>query len=183
MDTKIFTPKNFQLVHQLTRRIRIISPILKNDQERSYIFEILLKKRPEIKRIRSVYALGSVVIQFDPIKLPKKNLLIVLDAVLGNIALKQIDQHKQQKKIFDGPLQEIDLAVEGMTCASCALLIEIVLKRDSRIKQASVNFGTSTLTVYGQLTKDDVGAKVETLGYKTYAMDILSQRKKLIEKE
>ena len=183
MDTQTSTPKNFQLVHQLTRRIRILSPVLKNDQERGYIFEILLKKRPEIKKVRSVYALGSVVIEFDPTHLPKKNLLILLDAVLGNIARKKADQHKQENKVFDGPVQEVDLAVEGMTCASCALLIEMVLKRDPRIKQASVNFGTSTLTVHGQLAKDEVGAKVATLGYKTYAMDTLSQRKNLIEKE
>jgi Cu+-exporting ATPase len=44
MDTQTSTPKNFQLVHQLSRRIRILSPVLKNDQERGYIFEILLKK-------------------------------------------------------------------------------------------------------------------------------------------
>ncbi|MDD2660793.1 MAG: heavy metal translocating P-type ATPase [Methylococcales bacterium] len=184
MDTQTSTPKNFQLVHQLKRRIRILSPVLKNDQERGYIFEILLKKRPEIKKIRSVYSLGSVVIEFDPASLPKKNLLILLDAVLGNIARKQIEQQNQQrKKVFDGPVQEVDLAVEGMTCASCALLIEMVLKRDPGIKQASVNFGTSTLTVYGQLAKDEVSAKVANLGYKTYAMDTLSQRKNLIAKE
>ena len=150
MDIQTSTPKNFQLVHQLQRRIRILSTVLKNDQERGYIFEILLKKRPEIKRIRSVYALGSVVIEFDPTRLPTQNLLILLDAVLGNLAKKQGTQ-SQQQKVFDGPLQEVDLAVEGMTCASCALLIEMVLKRDPRIKQASVNFGTSTLMVQGQL--------------------------------
>ena len=183
MDPQIYNPKNFHLAHQLSRRIRIISPVLKNDQERCYIFEILLKKRPEIKRVRSIYALGSVVIEFDSVRLPKKNLLILLDAVLGNIARKKADQGKQKNKIFDGPVREIDLAVEGMTCASCALLIEMVLKRDPRIKQASVNFGTSTLTVHGQLARDDVSAKVATLGYKTYAMDTLSQRKNLIEKE
>ncbi len=183
MDTAIVAPKNFKLIHQLSRRIRIISPILKKDQERSYIFEILLKKRPEIKNVRSVPALGSVVIQFDPTHLPKKNLLIMLDSVLGNIARKPTGQSKQQAKVLDGPLHEIDLAIEGMTCASCALLIEMVLKRDPGIKQASVNFGTSTLTVQGQLAKEEVCAKVATLGYQTYAMDTLSQRKILIEKE
>ena len=181
MDT--FTPKNFQLVHQLTRRIRIISAILKNDQERGYIFEILLKKRPEIKRIHSVYALGSVVIEFDPVGLPKKNLLVLLDAVLGNIARKQAEQRKQQQEFLDGPVHEVNLAVEGMTCASCALLIELVLKRNPGIRRASVNFGTSTLTVHGQLTRDEITAKVATLGYKTYPMDTLSQRKYLIERE
>jgi Cu+-exporting ATPase len=183
MDTQSYHPKNFQLVHQLKRRIRILSPVLKKDQERGYIFEILLKKRPEIKRVRSVYDLGSVVIEFDSERLPKKNLLILLDAVLGNITRKKTEQDKQQNKIFDGPIQEIDLAIEGMTCASCALLIEMVLKRDLRIKQASVNFGTSTLTVHGQLARDDVGAKIASLGYKSYSMDTLSQRKNLIEKE
>lgn len=183
MEIPATSPKNFTLVHQLKRRIRIISPLLKNQAERSYIFEILLKKRPEIKRVRSVFAIGSVVIEFDPAHLPKKNLLILLDAILGNIAKKQADPQHQRKPAFDGPAQEIDLAVEGMTCASCALLIEMVLKRDPRIKTASVNFGTSTLTVHGQLAKTDVGAKVATLGYKTYAMDTLSQRKNLIDKE
>ena len=183
MDTQTFVPKNFELVHQLSRRIRIIAPVLKKDQERGYIFEILLKKRPEIKRVRSVFSLGSVVIEFDPVGLPKSNLLILIDAVLGNVAQKQSSRRAQQKKVVDGPLQEVDLAVEGMTCASCALLIEMVLKRDPRIKQASVNFGTETLSVQGQLDKDDIGAKVATLGYKTYAMDTLSQRKNLIEKE
>ena len=183
MDTQTATPKNFQLVHQLKRRIRILSPVLKKDQERGYIFEILLKKRPEIKKIRSVYSLGSVVIEFDPSSLPKKNLLVLLDAVLGNIARKQVEQDKEQQKVFDGPVQEVDLAVEGMTCASCALLIEMVLKRDPGIQQASVNFGTSTLIVHGQLARDEVSAKVATLGYKTYAMDTLSQRRNLIEKE
>jgi Cu+-exporting ATPase len=176
-------PKNFHLIHQLSRRIRITSPVLKNDQERCYILEIILKKRPEIKTVRSVYALGSVVIEFDPAGLPKRNLLILLDAVLGNIAQTQVQQRKQQKKEFDGPIQEIDLAVEGMSCASCALLIEMVLKRDDRVKQASVNFGTSTLTVVGQLAKQDVAAKVIELGYQTFATDTLSQRKKLIGRE
>ena len=183
MDTQTVTPKHFFVAHQLSRRVRIISPVLKNDAERGTIFEIILKKRPEIKKVRSVIALGCVIIEFDPAGLPKKNLLILLDAVLGNIAQKQSSPLPTHKKVFDGSLQEIDLAVEGMSCASCALLIEMVLKRDARVKHANVNFGTATLTVYGQLSKQDVGEKVVGLGYQTFAMDTLSQRKILIDKE
>jgi len=176
--------QNFSLVHQLKRRIRIVTPILKNDPERSYIFEILLKKRPEIKKVRTTFALGSVVIEFDPKHLPKVNLLILLDAVLGNIGKSGKGPALYGKKMeFSGPVQEIDLAVEGMTCASCALLLEMVLKRDSRVKQVSVNFGTETLNVHGQLSKDDVCTRIESMGYKAYAMDTLSQRKQMIEKE
>ncbi len=44
MDVEVVNYKNFSLVHQLKRRVRIVSPILKKDVERGYILEILLKK-------------------------------------------------------------------------------------------------------------------------------------------
>lgn len=175
--------KNFRLEHELKNRIRIVTPVLLNDPERGYIFEILLKKRPEIRHVRSVFDIGSVVIEFDSSRLPKKNLLILLDAVLGNIAQKQPKPKLDKKKEFSGPLQDIDLAIEGMSCASCALLIEMVLNRDDRVKTASVNFATQTVNVQGQLTKNDVVEQIEKLGYSALMVDTLSQRKKLIEKE
>jgi Cu+-exporting ATPase len=146
--------------------------------------EILLKKRPEIEAIRIVFGIGSVVIQFDPERLPKKNLLILLDAVLGNIGQKSTATfNRQQEQEFSGPERDIHCAVEGMTCASCALLIEMMLKRDPGIKHANVNFSTETTTVRGYLNKDDLFGKIELLGYKPYWMDTLSQRKIVIERE
>ncbi|MEY4719458.1 MAG: hypothetical protein RL563_2076 [Pseudomonadota bacterium] len=175
--------KHFQIVHQLKNRIRITTPVLVNDPERGYIFEILLQKRPEITKVRSVFDIGSVVIEFDSSRLPRRNLLILLDAVLGNIAQKQSKLKREKKKEFNGRLQNIDLAVEGMSCASCALLIEMVLNRDDRIKTASVNFATQTVNVQGQLAKHDVVQQIEKLGYSALLVDTLSQRKRLIEKE
>ena len=175
--------KHFRLQHQLKNRLRIITPVLANDPERGYIFEILLKKRPEITQVRSVFSIGSVAIEFDASRLPKKNLLILLDAVLGNIGQKQATLKTHLKKEFNGPLQEVDLAVEGMTCASCALLIEMVLNRDERVKTVSVNFATETVSVRGQLNKLDVIERIESLGYSALLIDTLSQRKRLIEKE
>lgn len=177
------TYKNFTLAHELKRRIRIRSPLLKNDAERVYIFEILLKKRSEIKYIKSTVAIGSVVIEFDTKSLPKANLLILIDSVLGNISRKPHVKIDTPKTEIQGKLCDIDLAVEGMSCASCALLLEMVLKRDPRIKNASVNFGTETLSVQGAITKEEVCAKVESVGYKAFPMDTLSQRKKMVEKE
>lgn len=183
MDSEIASYKNFHLAHQLKRRVRIISPVLEKDQERCYILEILLKKRPEIKRVRSVFAIGSVAIDFDPAHLPKKNLLILLDAVLSNISVKKTQLNKQNKNQFSGKTKEVDLAIQGMTCASCALLIEMVLNKDSKIKSANVNFATETVTVHGQLNKQQVTDKIELLGYSSMPMDTLSQRKNIILKE
>ncbi|MGY6277067.1 heavy metal translocating P-type ATPase [Methylomonas sp. MgM2] len=183
MDSETPDYKHFVIQHQIKNRLRIITPVLKNDPERGYIFEILLKKRPEITGVRSVFAIGSVAIEFDSGRFPKKNLLIMLDAVLGNIAQKQPIVRNHKKKAIEGPVQHIDMAVEGMTCASCALLIEMVLKRNERVKTASVNFATQTVNVLGQLSKADVAREIEKLGYSTLLVDTLSQRKRLIEKE
>ena len=183
MNSEIIDFKNFCLAHQLKRRIRIISPILKKDQERCYILEILLKKRPEIKRIRSVSSIGSIVVEFDSEDLPKKNLLTLLDNVLGNISLNKNKTAKKKKNNFTGNVQEVDLAILGMTCASCALLIEMVLSKDPNIKSASVNFATETVTVFGSLSKQQVNDKIEFLGYSSMPMDTLSQRKNIIYKE
>ncbi|WNB74614.1 heavy metal translocating P-type ATPase [Methylomonas koyamae] len=183
METETPIPKNFELRHQLRNRVRIVSSVLAGDPERGYILEILLKKRPEIKRVRSVIAIGSVAIEFDSARLPKKNLLIMLDAVLGNIAQKRTDIKQDKRKILDGPLHDIDLAVQGMSCASCALLIEMVLNRDQRVNKAGVNFATETVNVQGCLSAADVVEIVERLGYSAMPVDTLSQRKKLIEKE
>jgi len=183
MNSETVSYNNFSLVHQLKRRVRIVSPVLKKDVERCYILEILLKKRPEIKRIRSVFSLGSVVIDFDPSHLPKKNLLILLDAVLGNIAQKERETRNKKQKQFDGPINEVDMAVAGMTCASCALLIEMLLSRDPKVKSANVNFATETVTVFGLLDKQQVSDKIASLGYEAMPMDTLSQRKNLVIKE
>ncbi|MGR8953313.1 MAG: heavy metal translocating P-type ATPase, partial [Gammaproteobacteria bacterium] len=175
--------QHFHLRHQLHRRVRVVAPMLKKDPERCYILEILLKKRSEIKSVRSTPALGTVLVEFDPNRLPKPNLLLMLDAVLGNLAGRPQSDSRRQKTDFSDGVQEVDLAIEGMTCASCALLLEMVFNRDPKVKQASVNFATETLAVQGQLSRDEVSAKIAGLGYKAYAMDTLSQRKKLIEKE
>ncbi len=183
MNSEILSYKNFSLAHQLKRRIRIVSPVLKKDIERCYILEILLKKRSEIKKIRTIFSLGSVVIDFDPSHLPKKNLLILLDAVLGNIAQKQRSVAEKKKKQFDQGVQEVDLAIVGMSCASCALLIEMVLNRDLGVKSANVNFATETVTVHGLLSKQQVSDKISMLGYEALSMDTLSQRKNVVLKE
>jgi len=182
--TQSFQPKNFELAHELKNRIRIFVPILIKDPERTYIFEIILKKRPEIKAIKSVPEIGSVTLYFDHQALPKQNLLILLDMVLGNIGKKKISLPKSSViEDLSIPLQEISLAIEGMSCASCALLLEMSLNRDPRIHSASVNFASAIATAQGRLSRQEMSAIVDKVGYKANLMDTLSQRQVVIEKE
>jgi Cu+-exporting ATPase len=70
-----------------------------------------------------------------------------------------------------------------MTCASCALLIEMHLKRDPQVANASVNFAAGTATVQGNLDREALSAHVARLGYVPRPMDTLAQRRLLVERE
>ena len=61
------------------------------------------------------------------------------------------------------------LALEGMTCASCAMRIEKGLKKVPGVKDASVNFATEQATVTydsAQTGLDQMVQKVDAVGYK-----------------
>src|SRR5689334_13728804 len=62
---------------------------------------------------------------------------------------------------------QIELAIGGMTCASCAARIEKKLNRIDGVS-ASVNYATekATVTVHGAVTADDLIATVEQTGYR-----------------
>ena len=177
---------NGQLIHQLKRRVRIVSPLLVKDPERCYVLEILLKKRPGVVDVRSVPGIGSVTVRFDPLKLPATSLLTVLDAVIGNLGQKnsRYDEVKAAAEIDPNqPERENNLAIEGMTCVSCALLIEMLLRRDPRITLANVNYASESAVIKGRLDKDAAIALVEKAGYKAHSFDSLAQRQLLIAKE
>src|SRR5215469_13019638 len=62
----------------------------------------------------------------------------------------------------------ITLALEGMSCASCALRIEKGLKKVPGVADASVNLATERATVRydpTQASVDDMLAKVKATGY------------------
>lgn len=175
------------VVHDLKRRVRIISPVLKKDLERAYILEILLKKRQGILKVRTVVDIASLTIHFDPTILPKANLLTLVDALLGNIGQKKPNDTSKllANEAIDNTVaaQEFNLAIEGMTCVSCALLIEMLLRKDTRIVSANVNFAAEKATIIGRIDKDTLCALIEKIGYKAHNFDTLTQRKLLIERE
>ncbi len=177
----------FRVVHRLSRRIRLIAPPLARNAEKSYLLEILLRKHAAIESARVVADIGSVTIQYDPAQLPEPRLLALCDAVIGNLAAAPNKTAVTPAPTFspdpDQPSQECLAAVEGMTCASCAALIELSLKRDPRVQNVAVNYAAETVTVKGFITKDQLFDTVKKLGYAARPMDTLAQRRLLVERE
>ncbi len=177
--------KHFRIVHRLPWRMRLIAPALVKNEERCYLLEILLRKHAAIRDVRSVCEIGSLTIQYDAVQLPEPRLVALVDAVLGNLqaASARPASSPAPTSAADAPLQAFEAAIENMTCASCAALIELSLKRDPRIEAASVNYAAETLSVKGRLTKDQLFAAVKKLGYQARPMDTLAQRRLLVERE
>jgi Cu+-exporting ATPase len=177
--------KHYRIVHRLPGRLRLIAPALVKDEERCYLIEILLRKHAAILEVRTVREIGSVTIQYDAQRLPESRLVALVDAVLGNLvaARRSAAPLASSSAAAELPLQECHAAIEGMTCASCAALIELSLKRDPRVETAAINYAAATLTVRGRLTKEQVFEAVKRLGYQPRPMDTLAQRKLLVARE
>ena len=190
--------RHFRVVHALRRRLRVHTPIVLKDQERAYLLEILLTKHPSIVRVRAVPAVGSVAVYFDPARITTTTLLVLLDRVLGNLAPRPGTAANRRGAEPAAPSADPDcpsghcpsvprrvahMAIEGMTCASCALLIQMDLERDPRVADASVSFGSGSAMVRGGLSQDEIALRVARLGYRASPMDNLSQRQLLIASE
>ncbi len=177
----------YRVVHRLPQRIRLLVPPLVRNAEKCCLLEILLRKHPAIEHVRVVAEIASVTIQYDPAQLPEHRLLALANAVIGNLAAAPnraaTPAAVPPASTFEGPAQECLAAVEGMTCASCAALIELSLKRDPRVTNVAVNYAAETVTVRGHLSKDELFATVGKLGYQARPMDTLAQRRLLVERE
>ena len=176
-------PLEIRLAHALQRRIRVVIPSLKGDQERFYLLEILLRKRPAIREVRSECRIGSLTIHFDQAAIARADLLAAVTQIATVLARSPRKPKAEAPAVRQGPLQHCSVAIEGMTCASCAALIELTLQRDPRVSNATVNFAAATCAVDGQLDRDAVFALVERLGYTPRPMDTLAQRRFLVERE
>ena len=175
-----------KVVHALNRRVRIIAPALLKDHERACVLEILLQKRDGIEKVTTVPDIASLVIYFDPVKLPQAKLFTLLDALLANLGKKKsATAHHEPPAESDADLaeQEFNLTVDGMSCASCALLIEMLLARDPRISSANVNYASETAVVTGRVSKETVCTLINNMGYKAHSLDSLAQRHSIITRE
>jgi len=65
----------------------------------------------------------------------------------------------------------VELAIEGMTCASCVGRVEKALKAVPGVTDASVNLATERARVEGTATRDDLVAAVAATGYEARVLE------------
>ncbi|TAN46022.1 MAG: heavy metal translocating P-type ATPase, partial [Rhodospirillales bacterium] len=171
------------VLHRLPRRLRVHVPAILKDDERAYVLEIALKKHPDLFEVAVVPRIGSLTVRFNPARIAEERVLALLDAVAGNIGKAKPAAAAAPVQEPTGPCQKLQLAVLGMTCASCVALIQLSLNRDPRVLSANVNYASETVQAVGHLDRNALSALIKRLGYTTRPMDTLSQRRLLAEGE
>src|SRR5215471_1281460 len=91
--------------------------------------------------------------------------------IMASEIKRLLDENKAFSQTQTEPMAESQatLALEGMTCASCAMRIEKGLKKLPGVKEASVNFATEQATVTydpAQTGMEQMVQKVDAVGYK-----------------
>ncbi|MHB0819219.1 heavy metal translocating P-type ATPase [Stutzerimonas stutzeri] len=80
-----------------------------------------------------------------------------------------------EKVGYDVPANTVELAVEGMTCASCVGRVERALKAAPGVAEATVNLATERARVRGVVAVEDLLAAVGKVGYEARAVDSAAQ--------
>ena len=72
---------------------------------------------------------------------------------------------------YDVPAATVELAVDGMTCASCVGRVERALLAVPGVSQASVNFATERATVRGVAAVEALVAAIDKVGYAAHPIE------------
>jgi P-type Cu+ transporter len=80
-------------------------------------------------------------------------------------------------------LQDFIIGIGGMSCASCALFLEMVLQREPDISKATVNYLSEIAHVKGCLSKETLFQIISANGYQAFSIDTLTERKLVFELE
>lgn len=176
--------RHVTVIRLLRRRVRLRGANLRQNLERCLVLEILLTKHHGVCAGRVSPTTGSIRVDFDPRRIALPRLLALIDAVVGNLG------HQQGAAVpvrWPPPIsmarQTHQFAVEGMTCASCALLITMVLRRDPRIGEVQVNYASETGRVSGAIDRSALFQLIKTVGYQAYPLDTVTQRNLLFARE
>jgi len=88
-----------------------------------------------------------------------------------------------QKTGYEVPVTTAELAVEGMTCASCVARLERMLKAVPGVEEAAVNLATEHATVRGVAGMDALIEAVEKAGFSARVMDAVALPDEAIAKK
>lgn len=158
----------FTITYQSDQQIKIIVPSLFQDKERAVVLKTILLMREAIEEVQVEIKTNLVMIDYNAELLPKKNLLNLLEGVLKNFSQKpkiDLDKCKKTGYNFVKIAHSTTFTIDGMSCNSCALFLEMVLSRHRHVVQASIDFELKSGTIKTFLEPSEVILIIKNNGY------------------
>lgn len=87
------------------------------------------------------------------------------DITLAKPVDRQVLINAIEQTGYDVPASNIELSIEGMTCASCVSRVEKALQAVSGVKSANVNLATERATINGTASVESLIAAIDKAGY------------------
>lgn len=123
------------------------------------IIERALKKAKGVIEANVNYATEKATVSYDPAKIDRDRIAKLIEGV----GYKPV---KEENKLT--------LQIEGMTCASCAKLIEISLNKAKGVSQANVNFATEKAHITYNPSKINVNELIKVIENAGYSAKEIS---------
>jgi Cu+-exporting ATPase len=163
----------FTIIEQSDQQIKIIAPNLFSNKERINILQTVLLMREAIQDVKIKPETNTVSIDYNSNKLPQESLLDILSTVLKNFDQKP-QKNTEKKHIKQGRTEKkTSFKVQGMSCNSCALFLEMVLSRNPEIMHVSINYKSKKGIVKSFLKQDDIIHLIEKNGYRAHSFNIV----------
>lgn len=156
----------FSIERQVKNQINIIVPELNCDQNLAHVLQKLLIKKKLIVRVDIDLKKKALEIEFDEKEISKESLLKQL-----NVVLKSFTQAKRFKcNVFeeigvDVAKQSFEFEIQGMSCSSCALFIEMALNCHPGIDDIKIDYDSNRGSITGQIEWVEIVKLIEEKGY------------------
>jgi Cd2+/Zn2+-exporting ATPase len=85
---------------------------------------------------------------------------------MSNLKWVRVLSNKQQVISPPTSVQKIEYRIQGMDCGACATTIENHLKKNTNVKNVSVNFSTGKMKIEHENPVEDIIKEVQKAGYK-----------------
>ncbi len=167
--TNIPQPKKFSIIDQSNGQLKLIIPVLYHEKERSNILQTLLLKREAIKVVLIEKETNTVNILFAPDRLAVENLLLLIENVLKHFSEKKQNKIEKSTHLVNGnSKQQHAFKIDGMSCESCALFLEMVLSREADIAQVNIDFNSKCGKITGSIQQNKIHEIIAENGFQAF---------------
>ncbi len=159
----------FLVLNESVNHIEVIAAGMMFNHERAGIIQLILKKNIAVTKVECDVESNILKISFDSEVISASGIFSILDKVLKNFPTDFLSVNAAHSAecglIRPEKEEEIVFSIQGMSCTSCAKFLELILARETNVKQANVSYISGEAKIRGYIKKENIFNIIEKNGY------------------